>query len=624
MFGLSFLFPAFLIGSAAIAVPIVLHLMRRETAPRIQFSAVRFLKRVPVEQTRRKRLRELLLLALRIAALLLLAIAFARPYLGAYNAAGAVVTVVAVDTSFSMSAPGQFERAQDLALDVVDLAPSGHLVSVVSFDDVATTVLEPSTNRGAARAAIGRLTPRFGATHYRRGLAQAAEAIGPLEGRIVVVTDLQRSGWERDDQGAVPERLTVEVLDAESPVRNLAVTAIQREPTGTVAVVQNVGAGFATAHVTLYIDGRTVAETEVTAGPGSTDVRFPVPLPSLGVASVSIEDRDGYPADNTRYLILDPPEPAPLLAITARGDPSTDAFYLERALMAAEEASRFDLIGALPAELPSLAGERLAELSAILLLATQDLNRSGKEALASYVSGGGGLLVVAGANLDSEVVTNILGEDSGLVVRPAEGVGANISFAPADARHPIFRPFGALTGNLGQVRFRRVVLVEEGEGVQVIARFSDGTAGLVEYRSGDGRALLFASDLNNEWNDFPRHPTFVPFVHEMMRYLVRDRERPQGFVVAEAPAGTPREPGFATIGQSGRRVAVNVDVSESDPTRVSPEEFRAAIGRLTDVAAAEARSDAVEYEDQQTYWRFLLVLMALVLAGEGVLGSRMA
>ena len=76
MFGFSFLFPAFLIGSAAIAVPIVLHLMRRETAPLFQFSAVRFLQRVPVEQARRRRLRELLLLALRVAALLLLAVAF--------------------------------------------------------------------------------------------------------------------------------------------------------------------------------------------------------------------------------------------------------------------------------------------------------------------------------------------------------------------------------------------------------------------------------------------------------------------------------------------------------------------------------------------------------------------
>ena len=624
MFGLSFLFPAFLIGSVAIAVPIVLHLMRRETAPRIQFSAVRFLKRVPVEQTRQKRLRELLLLALRIAALLLLAIAFARPYLGTYNAAGSAVTVVAVDTSFSMSAPGQFERARDLAHDAIDSAPSGHLVGVVSFDDVATIVREPSPDRRTARAAVSRLTPGFGATRYRRGLAQAAGAIGPREGRIVVVTDLQRSGWERDDEGAVPERFPVEVLDAGPPVRNLAVTAIRREPTGTSAVVQNVGAGSATTHVTLRVADKMVAEVEVTAGPGSTDVRFPVPLPRAGAASVSIADPDGYPADNTRYVILDPPEPAPLLAITARGDPSTDAFYLERALMVAEEASRFDLTGAMPAELQSLAGDRLAELPAILLLATQGLDRGGKEVLASYVTGGGGLLIVAGANLDPEVVTNILGDDPALVVRPAEAVGANMSFSPLDPRHPIFRPFGALRGNLGQVRFRRAVLVEEGEAARVIARFSDGSPGLVEYRSGGGRALLFASDLNNEWNDFPRHPTFVPFVHETMRYLVRDRERPQEFVVAEAPAGAPRQPGIAVVGQAGRRVAINVDVSESNPTRVSPEDFMAAIGRLTDVAAVEARSDAMQYEGQQGYWRYLLVLMALVLVGEGMLGSRMA
>ena len=624
MFGLSFLFPAFLIGSVVIAVPIVLHLMRRETAPRIQFSAVRLLKRVPVEQTRQKRFRELLLLALRIAALLLLAIAFARPYLGTYNAAGSAVTVVAVDTSFSMSAPGQFERAQDLAHDAIDSAPSGQLVGVVSFDDVATIVREPSPDRRAARAAVSRLTPGFGATRYRRGLAQAAGAIGPREGRIVVVTDLQRSGWERDDEGAVPERFPVEVLDTGPPVRNLAVTAIRREPTGTAAVVQNVGAGSVTTHVTLHVADKKVGEVEVTAGPGSTDVRFPVSLPRAGAASVSIADPDGYPADNTRYVILDPPEPAPLLAITARGDPSADAFYLERALMVAEEAGRFDLTGAMPTELQSLAAERLAELPAILLLATQGLDRSGKEVLASYVTAGGGLLIVAGANLDPEVVTNILGDDPALVVRPTEAVGANMSFAPLDPRHPIFRPFGALRGNLGQVRFRRAVRVEEGEAARVIARFSDGSPGLVEYRSGAGRALLFASDLNNEWNDFPRHPTFVPFVHEAMRYLVRDRERPQEFVVAAAPAGAPRQPGIAVVGQAGRRVAINVDVSESNPTRVSPEEFMAAIGRLTDVAAAEARSDAVQYEDQQGYWRYLLVLMALVLVGEGVLGSRMA
>ena len=69
MFGLSFLYPLFLIAAAAAAVPIVLHLLRRKTEVVVDFPAVRLLNKSPVEQQRRRRLRELILLALRVAAL---------------------------------------------------------------------------------------------------------------------------------------------------------------------------------------------------------------------------------------------------------------------------------------------------------------------------------------------------------------------------------------------------------------------------------------------------------------------------------------------------------------------------------------------------------------------------
>ena len=85
---LSFLSPLFLLGGLAVAVPLVLHLLRREAAPRLPFSTLRFLKPEPIEQIRRKRIRELLLLAVRIAALLLLAFAFARPYSARWGGGG--------------------------------------------------------------------------------------------------------------------------------------------------------------------------------------------------------------------------------------------------------------------------------------------------------------------------------------------------------------------------------------------------------------------------------------------------------------------------------------------------------------------------------------------------------
>ncbi len=76
---MSFLYPAFLLGAIAIAIPIVLHLLRRDVAPEVPFTAVRLLRRSPIQRSRRRRLQDLLLLAARVAALLLLAAAFARP-----------------------------------------------------------------------------------------------------------------------------------------------------------------------------------------------------------------------------------------------------------------------------------------------------------------------------------------------------------------------------------------------------------------------------------------------------------------------------------------------------------------------------------------------------------------
>src|SRR5918996_15157 len=106
---MAFLYPAFLIGAVAIALPIVLHLLRRDVAPEVPFTAVHLLRKSPIDRAKRRRLRDLILLAARVAALLLLATAFARPY--RTDAAGSSpITIVAIDRSFSMGAPGRFER----------------------------------------------------------------------------------------------------------------------------------------------------------------------------------------------------------------------------------------------------------------------------------------------------------------------------------------------------------------------------------------------------------------------------------------------------------------------------------------------------------------------------------
>src|SRR5581483_8929789 len=152
----------------------------------------KLLKRAPVEHTQRHRLRELLLLALRVAALLLLAFAFARPFFASGDAAvSSGVTVVALDNSYSLSAPGRFDRAKQLARDAVNRAASGDLVGVVVFSDQAAIAARPSADRVLATSAIDQATTAYGATRYRAALSAASQAMAGRHGTIVVVTDLQ-------------------------------------------------------------------------------------------------------------------------------------------------------------------------------------------------------------------------------------------------------------------------------------------------------------------------------------------------------------------------------------------------------------------------------------------------
>ena len=316
MFGISFLSPLFLIGALAAAVPILLHLFHRKTDVVINFPAVSLLTRAPVPYHRRRQLRELILLALRIAALVLLAVSFARPYLaGAAAPASAPLTVVVLDTSMSLSAPGQFARAQQAAWQAVASAPAADAVALITFSDAATVVVPPTSDRNAVRSAVSAATAGAGGTRYRTALASASEVIGARAGRVVIITDLQQAGWEANDAGSLLDGVAVRVVAVAGPTGNLAVTSAMRRDRSVMATVQNYGPDEARSLVTLMVDGQQAAQATATMAPFSASgVELRGTLGDAGAAQVVIEDTNGYQPDNVRFLALDP---SPAVAITA-------------------------------------------------------------------------------------------------------------------------------------------------------------------------------------------------------------------------------------------------------------------------------------------------------------------
>jgi hypothetical protein len=136
--------------------------------------------------------------------------------------------------------------------------------------------------------------------------------------------------------------------------------------------------------------------------------------------------------------------------------------------------------------------------------------------------------------------------------------------------------------------------------------------------------MIFASDLDRRWNEFPLHPAFVPFAIESVRHLADARERRSEYLVADAPVGAERAPGVYKLGD-GRTVAVNVDARESAAGRITPREFGemvAAAPQAAPVNLASAVFRAQSAESAQNLWRYGLLLMLGALVLESAVGRK--
>ncbi len=627
---MSFLYPAFLLGALAISVPIILHLLRRKTETVVEFPAVRLLQKAPIEQQRRRRLREIILLVLRVAALLLLAFAFARPY---FTSAGAIatapITLVAIDTSMSLTAPKQIDAVREAARRAINEAPLTDVLGVMTFADSATVLLSPTVDRAAARAAIDSVIPGAGGTRYRTALARAAEVVGQRQGRVIIITDLQQTGWEVSDEGGVPDGLDVRVVEVKPPAGNLAITSVRREGRDVVVAVHNFGGRPARVPVRVLVDGKEAGAGRVEVAPqAAADARVPSQLPARGAAEVRIEDVEGYQPDNARFFVLDPPSPIPVAIVTSDPTGLVGGLYVERALGVAAEGRAFRVSVVDGRTFSGWNATHVDEHAALVVLATRTLERQGRDSIARYLSNGGHVWLSLGPDVDLPTLRDVIGTDLGVEEKPTV-VGAGVAtLITADARHPVFRPFLSPSGALGDVRMQQYRRLKDQPGRNILARLPGGAPAFTEQTVGRGRLLTFASDLDNQWNRFPLNAAFVPFTLETVRYLTQGREERQALVIPESPNGDPATPGVVEVplpsGKQGdvRRVAVNVDVRESNPIRTTADEFTAAITRLSASAGSPAQMEAREREGQQRLWQIGLVVMFLALASEGLIGRR--
>jgi hypothetical protein len=496
-------------------------------------------------------------------------------------------------------------------------------VALVAFDDRADVVSAAGT-AADARAALASIAPGAGATRYAALFDRAAELLmDEAHARLVVVTDLQRSGFD-DTSAVLPEGIELQVRDAGAALTNLSVTNTAIDRRQVVATVRNFGARSRATDVRVVADDRPLPARRVTIPAGEAlDVAFDAAT-DVHRLRVAVDDAEGYAADNERFALADT-RALPRILIVGGGPGPTNGFYLSRALLAeSEDGADFDVRTVTGGAFTAMPVDRVREQSVIMVLSTHGLDRHVGETLRGFLAGGGGLFIAAGPDVDGSVVATLLDWQP---LTPGDIRNPGV-LAATDLRHPVFRPFDAVAANFGQIMVDRAWEIDPGAAWRVVARYTNGATALAERSGNAGRLLLFTSDVDRRWNDFPLNPAFVPFAQEVARYLGARPPAVSSYLVADAPAGVAPRPGLALRPGSGqvlvgnRTLAINVDPRESSVERVTPAEFQSLVTRSSGASQPRPVRLARQTEGQQNYWRYGLMLMLGALVVEAFVGSR--
>lgn len=678
--GLTFLAPLFLAGLALIAIPILVHLTHKQKDDTVRFPSLMFVRKVPYRTTKKQRIRDWLLFLMRCAALILIAAAFARPFVerpltAAVRPGGARDVVVLLDRSYSMGYTGQWERAQAAARAAIDGLGLDDRATLVLFDEGTETIRGEDNGLARVRSAIGEARPGSAGTRYAPALKQAHSVLELSERprkEVVLISDFQRSAWNAGERIELPIGTDLQFVDvAEGATSNLAVAQVtfdrevyagRERVTPRVRVVNRSTEAASGVPVKLVLEDREIEAKRVDVpADGSATVEFaPFTLSTANTRGTVTAGDDALPADNHHYFVLTPGQ-AVSVVIAERGVRRQESLYLQRALAISREPGfRVDMRGGPPT------GSDVATNRIIVLNDVEFPAGSVGRTLRRQVENGAGLLVVLGPRTDNSSWrgegADLLPGSIGRSIERQPGADARIAWV--DHAHPLFEPFRSpRSGDFASARVYRYRDFQPAQDANVIARFDDGRAALVEKKLGRGRVLVFTSMLDNVDSDLVVQPVFLPFLHQAGRHLsgyenfgtahtagtvldVGLSDVAAKEVVAVAPSGERtrlggdnpmllelKEQGFYQIrpatggAEGGSTIAVNVNLDESDLTRIDPDVIRTALtsaAAAVPKAAGDLQLTIQEQEQRQSGWWYLLVIALALLAAETVLSNRLS
>ncbi len=578
---------------AAAGIPLALHLLHRRRQQETTWAAMELLLHAIQQNSRTIRIEGWLLLLLRTLALILLAVALARPLLLGSAASPTATTqpprlwVLVLDASYSMGyAPGRqtlWQQAQSAASELVSQAAANDGFLLIQLAEPSQPVIsQPAFDAQRVISEIGRLKCTDGGGDLssclglvRQAIEDAGAAISSnSDVHIVFYSDMGTDTWELARRDPLKRELqelssryhvTVESLAPQSP-QNLAITSLEADspivwkgrPLRCSATIHN----YSTAAVTrlpvqFQADGSTLQTEFVDCPPGqSRSVNVELQPGNRSVWSISaVLPEDRLLVDNRRDLVV---AIKPQLRVVAVEDIVGNAKLVSLSLapgsgqagnattsrnMAVETWNSFDL-----------QSRPLSDVGAVILTDLAEVSPTVIGKLKNYVEVGGSLLILAGPRTQATAWNQAdasLGQLSGLRLQEPSAIG-DWHIDPLNYASPIARPFanyldsGLLTTPV--FRYWKSTPGPESQGALVTDLGLDsGDPLLLRRPVGDGwiAAMLSApqsgsntTDESLNWNAMATWPSFVPIMQKTMETLVGGSEGQLNLLVGQPLRGS--------------------------------------------------------------------------------------
>jgi hypothetical protein len=655
---MGFLAPWFLGGLLAVGLPIYVHLLRRHKTTPLPFSSLMFFEQRTQSSVKHRRLRYFLLFALRTAFIVMLMLAFARPFIRSSTMASAAAgrqAVLAIDNSFSMRQGDRLAKAKAEALST--LAGLHGPAQIVSFSGQTRLLTEMTADMAALRGAIESIQPSDEASSYA-DLVRELKVIAtrPIEAHLfsdMQKTSMPASFTDLELNGNI--KLTPHPV-ASALVPNYAVETViaprhiyDPKKVRVLATVAAYGAPAAKLKAGLYVNGKQQASKSVdVAADGRATVEFLALDAPYGFnkGEVRIDSADTFPADDHFFFSAERADPRTALFVE---DPrSARAFLYVRTAMESSNEAAFTLTAASPEQATNLGLQKYAFL--ILSDLPTPISRGLESALRDYVTKGGSILVALGPHSRGNVPVADLVITGNHLETPEGGQFQTVT--SADATHPVIRRANEWSG----VKFFQTATVDPA-GSRVLARLSDNSPLLVEKQIGEGRVLIFASTFDNLSNDLPISALFVPFVEQASHYLGSVEDRPSNYragAYLDLRLGKGQNGAAEVQGPKGERVltlseaakaqgvtlssegfydvrrpngqhelaAVNPDRKESSLELISPETLQ--LWQNTGGSTGTSASGDAPKQVPQTVdlWWYVMILALILAIAESLIGNR--